>query len=229
MKFVIRVDDIGWSPKAVDKIDRELRLARRFHEAMRGAPYVAAVIPSMLDAAGLAWLQSAPAGMTIALHGLDHAPVEFRGLTGEQMRQRIQLSQERMAGITIADMVLPFNQYESGLECACRLQGIERLWGGGHHQHTDPSRWPTPPAPYPVGPILFMPSWKPAYAATLWRMSDECPALCDTLPQLLQSPGKCILTLHITWESGLCDHFEGVRHLIKTIGDEIIGVGGYLE
>ncbi len=228
MNFLLRVDDVGWSPKRPDKRDPGLKLARQFHEVLNGRPWLAAVIPSTLDDEGVAWLQTPPAGMTVAMHGSNHAPTEFRNLDVEAMRQRIKRGKSELDGVRVEDMVLPFNQYESGLSEACSLEGIRRVWGGGDHRHTDPSSWPTPPQPYRLEEALFVPSWKPTYASTLWRMSDVCPALHDTLPAMLDLPGKAVLTLHITWESAFTDTLEGVGWLLDVAGDGLLTVEEYV-
>jgi hypothetical protein len=229
LRFTLRVDDVGLNPKCPDKRDCGLKLAQRFHGVMGGLPFLAAVIPSCVDDEGLAWLQSRPEAMRVALHGFDHAPVEFRGLTTEQCQERIKRAKDALAGLSIKDIVLPFNQYEWPLAEACRLEGIELIWGGGHHTHTDPSFWPTPPAPYPLEHVMFVPAWKPTYAATLWRMSDEVKGLNCVLPGLLDLPGKAVLTLHITWEASFTDTFSGVRWLVDTIGDRLMTIEEYFQ
>lgn len=234
MKFAVRVDDLGWIETG--KPDRGLSLARRFHAAMQGLPYLGAVIPACLDDEGLAWLASAPAGLTMALHGWDHrlqqgARSEFHGLDLTHCRAVLDRGRRWLAevtGVGIGHLVLPFNGYESEVADACFYEGIRYVWGGGSHVSAAPGSWPTPPQPYPLGRIAFVPSWAPTYAATLWRMSPENVPLSEALPQLLDAPGRAVLTLHITWEAAKCDDFRGVRWLVDLIGDRAISAEEYL-
>lgn len=240
MNFCVRLDDVGWSeqesPSPPLKLaDRGLELARRFHAAMQGLPYLAAVIPSALDRDGLAWLQTAPAGMTIAMHGFNHrisvdgVASEFRHLDLEQCRQRIECGRVALKDVPIEHLVLPFNCYEPDLAEACYQSGINYIWGGGEHGSGCPSRWPTPPQPYSLGRVTFVPSWAPTYAATLWRMGPEDRPLESVLPRLLDLPGKAVLTLHITWECCHSADFCGVKWLVAQLGDRAISVEEYLR
>ncbi len=237
MKFCLRIDDYGFTPMASDSsgplktADRGLMIAQRCHAALRGIPYLAAVIPSCLDQDGLAWLQAQPEGMTLALHGFSHEPFEFHGLTLHKCRERIGRGMAALKGIPVAHMVLPFNRYEPELAEACYLEGIRHIWGGGSHDESTPSAWPTPPQPYPLGRLTFVPSWKPLYAATIWRMGPEGEPLQDILPRMLDLPDhvKALITLHVTWEAAKCEDFRGVRWLADTIGDRVIGPDQYFE
>ena len=87
LKFVLRIDDIGWMPE--HKRDEGLLLAQELHRTLNGLPYVAAVIPTMLDSKGHDWLNSNPEAMTIAVHGLTHGEVEFRNLSESLMNFRV--------------------------------------------------------------------------------------------------------------------------------------------
>jgi hypothetical protein len=227
--FALRLDDAGWNPASEDKIDHGLSLFQRCHGLLQGLPYLAAVIPSCVDADGLAWLQSRPEGMRVAMHGLDHEPVEFRGLTMDECRERICQGRRALTEVPCGDLVLPNNQFEWGLGTACMHEGIRYLWGGGHHTRTDPSDWPTPPQPYPIENVIFVPSWKPTYAAVTGWMRDDIPPLREVLPDLLDWPGKAVLTVHITWEAGLHKDLEGIRWLADEIGSYIIPAAEYLN
>ena len=126
-------------------------------------------------------------------------------------------------------MVLPFNQYEVGLAEACGGLGIDRLWGGGNHTRTDPSEDETPPTPYPLERVCFIPSWKTTYVATHWRIRDDIPALVDTLPKIIDLPGKAVITLHITWEAAYSKNLTGIRWLAGALEDRIISVEEFLK
>lgn len=233
MNFVVRVDDIGWQSFNVPDVG--MSIAKDFHAAMQDYPYLAAVIPSTLDHDGIAWLQSQPAGMTIAMHGLNHAKCddgvasEFRSMDLKAIRQRIAWGKLAMKDIATAHMVLPFNHYEPEVAEACRIEGVRYVWGGGSHDTSTPSQWPTPPQPYPLGCITFIPSWNQTYGATVGDMGDGNEALTDSLKGIINWPGKAVLTLHITWEYSKSAMFEGVKMLIDLIGDRIISVGEYLK
>jgi hypothetical protein len=231
VNFMIRVDDLGWTPDK--EPDAGLDLAKRFHEAMAGLPYLGGIIPAMLDDDALAWLSSKPAGLTIALHGWDHSRVdgvdsEFRGKDLDECREMLYRGQKRMDGPHF-HLIPPFNSVEPDLPEACYLEAIRYIWGGGRHDRKEPSMWATPPQPYPLGRVTFVPSWIPTYAATLWRMSEECPPLTEKLPRLLDRLGKAVITLHITWESARCDDLEGVRWLVDQIKDRVISPDEFLK
>jgi peptidoglycan/xylan/chitin deacetylase (PgdA/CDA1 family) len=232
MQFTVRVDDIGWIQNRI--ADRGLLLAQRFHASMRGLPYLAAVIPEVVDHDGLVWLRSKPEGMTIALHGFDHHPTgngvasEFHECDLDACRQRIAWGLNSLKGIEVRHMVLPFNAYAPPLSEACYLTGIMYIWGGGLHDVTVPSAWLTPPQPYSLGRVGFVPSWAPTYAATLWRMGADDIPLRETLPRILDLPGRAVLTLHITWEAAKSDDFRGVNWLVEQIRDRVISAQEYL-
>lgn len=227
MKFCIRVDDIGWLQNK--QPDSGLELAQRFHAALAGLPYLAGVIPACLDQAGLEWLKSSPCGgMTVAQHGWDHRYVngvasEFHGMGLYECRKRISrgVNVFRANGIAPRHMIPPFNAIVPAFPNACYFEGIRYLWAA-------PSSWPTPPQPFPMGHVTCVPSWLPVYAATRWAMSPTTLPLRETLPAVMDQPGKAVLTLHITWEAARCADFEGVRWLVDTIGDRVIGPEEYL-
>jgi hypothetical protein len=226
MNYCIRVDDIGWTTEKLP--DKGLGLAQRFHAAMQGLPYLGGIIPACLDAEGLAWLASKPIGLTIAQHGYDHRKVdgvasEFRGLNLTGCRERINRGWRlfRDNRTSTEHMIPPFNAIEPDFPQACALEGIKCIWG-------EPSTWPTPPQPYSIGPIMFVPSWMPLYAATMWRMAAETAPLTETLPQTLSMPGRAVITLHITWEASKSESFNGMRWLVDQIKDRVISPNEFL-
>lgn len=237
MKIALRVDDLGWTADEIDPApmkapDIGLRLAQRFHAAMQGLPYLGAVIPACVDSEGAAWLRSQAKGLTVALHGWNHGcrngvESEFHGMDLEQCRQSIY-SGIKVLGET-SHLVLPFNHYEPELAEACYLEGVRYIWGGGSHDQPSPATWPTPPQPYPLGRVIFVPSWRPLYTATLWRMGPDDESLEHRLLEFIDLPGKAVLTLHITWEAAKSKDFSGVRWLVNQIGDRVITVEQYIQ
>jgi hypothetical protein len=223
MKFGMRVDDLGWQSTGV--VDPGLRLAQRFHAAMAGLPYLGGVIPAALDDAGVAWLVSKPTGLTIAIHGWDHGTVdgvrsEFRGKDLGMCRRLIDRGQKLMGG-PYQHFIPPFNSLEPDLPEACYHEGIRYIWGA-------PSSWPTPPQPYPLERVTFVPSWERTYAATLWRMGPDDIPLLEMLPRIMDLPGKAVICLHATWEAAKSEDFKGVRWLVDLIGDRVISPDEYL-
>lgn len=234
MQLVVRVDDVGWASNRVP--DPGLALARRFHAAMQGLPWLAGIIPACLDDEAYGWLRSNPPGVTIALHGWNHNGVdggnsEFAGRDLESCRNRIDRGARplRDAGIVVEHLVLPWNAYEDPLCEACYHEGIRYIWGGGNHCVTPPSRWPTPPPPYPLGRIVFIPSWAPLYGAVCWQMGADDRPLENVLPFLVDLPGSAVLTLHITWEISRHGDLRGVKRLIELIGHRIVSPEQYLQ
>jgi hypothetical protein len=229
MKFALRVDDLGWIPTDPKEPDRGLRLTRQFHAAMQGLPYLGGVIPGVLDLDGLTWLQSRPEGLTIAIHGWDHQKVdgvesECRNKSLAECRGMIAAGRILLIGNNgaVPHFVPPWNAVEPDLPEACHLEGVRYIWGA-------PSDWPTPPQPHPMGRVTFVPSWRPTYAATLWRMSAETPPLSETLPELLCQPGRAVICLHLTWEAVKCDDFRGVRWLVDLIRERVITPEEFLK
>lgn len=230
MKFTVRVDDFAWTPQEAERVpmkkpDIGMRVARRFHEAMQGVPYIAGVIPSCVDEEGRAWLGSVTHEMTVALHGYTHRPVdgvmdEFHGMPMEEMRRLLDLGQKRIGHTK--HFIAPFNSIERDLPEACWHEGIRYLWGA-------PSTWVTPPQPHTIfRDVLFIPSWLPLYGATAWSQGGA-PIMLRDIPAMLDLPGLAVLTLHITWEAAKDEAFVGVRALVKVIRDRVVSPEEFCE
>lgn len=232
MRFCIRSDDHGLTPREAAKVpdklsDKGCEIAKRFHEAMQGVPYLAAVVPAALDEAGGAWIRSKPKGMTVALHGWDHSmrgdvKDEFHGYTVERMREEIARGQ-KVVGLT-QHFVPPFNAVEDGLAEACYHEGIRYIWGA-------PSRWPTPPQPYQIyRDLVFVPSWNPMYGATRWEQGNQPRVLTMLRYGILDLPGLAVLTLHgPTWEAAKDPEFNGVKELVSIIRNHVVTPEEFLE
>lgn len=224
MKLMIRVDDVAMSPREAAQVPDKLpdtgcEIVRRFHAAMGGLPYLAAVVPAMLDEAGGDWIRSRPPGMTVALHGWDHTrrgtvANEFHGLTVEEMRNKIADGYKIVGGCKW--FVPPFNACEEGLFEACFHEGIRFVCGS-------PSKWPTPPQPWGVyREVTFVPAWAPLYGATAWSQGGG-PVLLKEIARYINEPGVAVLTLHgPTWEFAKDQDFVGVRALVKAVGANVI-------
>lgn len=242
--IVIRLDDVGWSATPIDPPpmkapDVGLDLAQRFHRAMNGAPYLAGLIPATIrhDNAAQAWLASKPQGMTLALHGYSHEPVgtvrnEFHGMSVAQCRERLAMGRELLrihCGTVVEHLIPPFNGLSEEMGEACALEGIKYVWGGANHNDPAPSEWGYPPPPYPWGRVTFVPSWRLLYGATRWRMSPRDMPLLDYLREHRSKLGRCVITLHITWEAAKDPDFDGVRELVDLIGPHIACPAEYAE
>ena len=225
MRFLLRVDDFGLSHREGERVPDKLpdvgcEIARRFHDAMSGLPYLAAVVPAALDEAGGAWIRSRPAGMTVALHGWDHSTRgtvhnEFHGLTMTEMRDKIAAGYKIVGGCKW--FIPTFNACEEGLFEACWHESIRFVCGA-------PSYWPTPPQPWSVyRDVLFVPSWALTYGATGWQQGKNGPPpLLETVPMLLNLPGLAVLTLHVNWESAKDAEFKGVRALAEVLRGHVV-------
>lgn len=231
MKLVVRVDDFGWTDREwrvpVKHRDIGLCLARRFHSALGGVPYLAAVIPSALDSGGMDWLASRPAGLTVAAHGYNHVPgtggvhSEMHGLQYEQMRHALSLVRH-VLGPT-PHFVPPFNALESQQPEALWHEGFRYVWGA-------PSEWPTPPEPRTIyRDLMLVPAWLPLYGASVFRMSADARPLVDVLPRVMQLPGAAVLTLHLPWEFSRDPELTGLRQLVAMIRDSVITAEQYLR
>jgi len=226
LRLTIRADDLGWDVKQPDKIDRGLSLARRFHDAMQGVPYLGAVIPSCVDADGRAWLRSRPKGLTVAMHGVTHNMVspgvesEFAGLTRTKCMVMIGSGQRRL-GVPTQHFVAPFNHYGEFLGDALADCGIIYHWYGD-----TPEQEPMPPKRSER--FVWIPVWRPLYGMTAWRVADDRPSILDVLAGLNGSIQSAIVTLHITWEAAFPPEFDGVREFVKTYGQHVITPDEYV-
>jgi len=234
MKFCVRIDDIGFRPHY--ELDAELCLARRLHEIFGGRPYLAAVIPGILDDVGGDWIRSRPESMTPALHGWMHA----KGISGEDnefenlaeiqclslIDQGLRIINGTPAGIEISrpviDFVPPFNAVTPELLNACSKKGLMRIWG-------QPYASPQPflPERKPWG--IYVPSWLPTYGLTLWRSSDIRRALLEALRENLNADGVAVIVLHLTWEASFSPELRGIRALVDEFGDRLISPDQYIN
>lgn len=230
MKFVIRADDIGWTPRPaaeppLKEPDSGLELARRFHEAMGGLPWLAGVIPSTLDSDGKKWLASAPAGVTVAMHGVTHRRVggvdsEFRGMSYERCRVNLLEGLVEL-GVKTTHFIPPFNAIEPDLPEALFDCGFRTVWG---QYESIPRR------PRPLESLTFVPSLYELYSATLASMGHGQLPILDRLPFMLKQDGYAVITLHITWEAarGGGTDFEGVRELVGMVRNHVVTPDQYL-
>jgi hypothetical protein len=225
MLIVLRVDDIGLRPDKTP--DAGLDLGRRLHEAMGGRPYLAGIVPGMLDADAIAWLRSAPRGMTIAMHGWRHA-LSRKGLASEfndwdrSQCGKILGDGRRILGGAVADFIPPWNHLPRQLAIACADQRMDRIWG-------DLANGPEPEPPRPMLSGWFIPSWRAAYGATGWPMGIGRPSLIDAMEPFAGSALAAVATLHITWEASFSSTFDGVRRFADRFGPDLIEPGDYVR
>jgi peptidoglycan/xylan/chitin deacetylase (PgdA/CDA1 family) len=244
MRFLTRVDDIGFSGDAADdfplkKPDTGLRLARAFHDAMNGVPYLGALIPASVvnDVEAKQWLSSKPDGLTVALHGWDHTTSggvrhEFHCLTPDQQRARVAAGQALLldcTGSKTRHYVPPFNAVTCETLDILHAEEIDYVWGGANHDDVSPSRWDTPPPPYPARGTTFIPSWYPLYGATCKRMGEGTVApLLETIPGMLETPGFAVIVVHIPWEVTSAPLFKGVEALAAMIAPYALSPEGFI-
>lgn len=215
MILAIRVDDFGWTTTPtptppIKEPDVGFQLAQRFHEAMSGLPYLAAIIPANLDEAAQSWLDSKPAGLTPAVHGWDHGAErpssrdEFEGRTIPFIRDQLDRGR-RLLGDT-RHYVPPYNALSGRVIDACFHEGLHVIWGGPIDRHT-------PPEPCTAGGVTLIPAWLPLYGATCGNFSSNNTTLLDVLPRMLATPGHAVLCLHLTWEFSHDQSLDGLRRL----------------
>jgi hypothetical protein len=211
VKLCLRVDDLGLLPDK--RPDVALELARRFHEAMRGFPYLAGIVPGWLNHEARLWLRSRPAGMTPAVHGWKHLPSangvesEFHDFEYWHCRRLVREA-KLIIGEPVIDFIPPWNALPELLAMACCDEGLERVWGS-------PLQELAPPAMTEYG--WRIPAWFPGYCATAYRISDSRPSLIDVLG-MVQDDQVLPVTLHITWEASFSPTFDGVRRFIDQFG-----------
>lgn len=230
MRILCRCDDFGWSTEASDtppiKLpDTGLALAQRFHEAMGGSPYLAGVIAKCVDDEGRAWLQSKPAGLTVALHGWDHGAWqprerdEFSALSETQSRERIELCQRKVGPTPY--WIPPYNSLAPVFLATAWHEGVRYVFSG-------PSGWPTPPSPYQVERLWIVPAWAPLYGGSRFRQG-ESPSILESLSKVdLDKPGHAVITLHIGWEADKHEYFDGVRELVDRVREHLVTPDEYI-
>lgn len=229
MIFTIRVDDVGWTATPADEAplklpDASLELARRFHAALGGLPWLAAVIPATLDRDGAKWLRDNRGDIELAIHGWDHRRVdgldsEFRGIPEERCRAMLRHGLE-VVEAPVRHFVPPFNALEPELASALPKEGFEVLWGGISD---------APEVPFTAHGMAYIPAWRRLYGATRRRMSGSAPPLIGEIPPILDAPGFAVITLHLTWEAAAFDGFAGVRELAGLIRHNTVSSSKYLE
>jgi hypothetical protein len=219
MRFVIRVDDFGWTGDGdpenapIKRVDRGFVLAKKFHDAMQGVPYLAGVIPSTADPEAVSWIESKPAGMSVALHGWNHqmregARNEFEGMGEEGCRALFSSGMKRIG--TTRHLIPPFNAITEPMVRAAWHEGIRFIWGA-------PSNWNTPPSPYEMEKgVVFVPSWKPLYGACGWGQTPGDRALWQAMAELGNGHGIAVVTLHLPWEVARDPEFKWVRYVVET-------------
>lgn len=224
MRLLLRVDDFGLRP---DKsTDTALELARAFHEALGGLPYLAGIIPGLIGPEGRAWIRSRPRGLRVALHGWKHrlsaggVESEFHDLDLDGCRPLLRRGQ-RLIGPT-EDFIPPWNAAPEYLQAACAAEGLRRIWG-------EPRDDADPPAPERTAHGWYIPAWRPLYGATLWHMGDGRPALVDCLEAAAGRVRRAVVTLHVTWEAVYSPSFWGVARLADRYGPDLVGPEEFLE
>jgi hypothetical protein len=216
VNYVLRVDDFGWTSEEEEyptkKKDVGLEVAKRFHDALNGVPYLAGVIPAAVDLQGRSWIESAPKGLTVALHGWKHQTVdkvrsEFHGMDPQGIRTMIDAGQ-KVVGPT-KHFIPPFNAYDEYWGEPLWHEGIRYVWG----RELD---WPTPPHAEIRGRQIFIPAWARLYGALAWVQGAAKKRLLDEIELTHDQPGIAVMTLHLPWESARDPKFNHLREMSKT-------------
>lgn len=216
MKLLLTVDDFGWTSEEsetppIKRVDAGLALARRFHEAMRGVPFLAGVIPAFVDDEGAKWLRSQPAGLFAALHGWDHAAGtpqvrhEFVRATPDKIRDAISRGRDRVGRTPY--YIPPYDAIDTGEADAMWHEGIRYVFASAS---TD---WPTPPSPYRFGKCWMVPRWRRMYGALGWQQG--CYPILAQLAELRNAPGLAVATLHLPWEAARDPEFKHAQQLVE--------------
>ena len=227
MQVVVRVDDVGWNPlKGEDRQDYGLKLAKIFHEAMGGAPYLAAVIPACLDDEGRAWIESKPEGLTVGMHGMTHERAggdrggEYCWRDKEQIAAMVEQGLLLIPG-KVDHFVAPYNTYAEHLHEALAAQGVRYHW-------TQPEYTEAVPSIEKKDGYFLIPAWKPLYGCIAWPSGPEEKPLLERIPEIMKKEGRAVLTLHITWEASRGEQFTGVRWFVERYKNSIISPEEYL-
>lgn len=227
MKVVVRVDDVGWKPpEGEDRQDNGLDLFHKFHAAMSGVPFLAAVIPACLDDAGRQWLESKPAGLTVGMHGVDHQREggncgEFSWLQKEQVVDRVKLGLSLMpAGVE--HFVAPWNDYGEHLHDVLALAGVKYHWT--EPEYSENPSWIERKQDYSI-----IPAWAPLYGCIAWPSGPGQSPMLERIPEIMKREGRAVLTLHITWEASRGGEFTGVQWLVANYRHLILTPEEYLS
>ena len=230
MRFMIRCDDLGLTPESAETPsgkarDKGLGLARRFHAAMQGVPFLGATIPGEVDAEGVEWIRSRPAGLTVALHGYRHATLvqrnEFLNESSAFIREKIAEAQRRIGPTKF--YVPPHNQIDA--------EHIEPLWHEGiRYVFGREQEWPTPPSPVEMARgVMFYPAWSTLYGATAWTQGSATEPLLDVLPKIEHAEGKAVMTLHLPWQSAKDPDFLSVRVMAARYGHMFVSAEEFVK
>lgn len=226
MNFSVIIDDFGWTTKAtpgpdgVKYPDTKLEIGKRIHDAMSGLPYVAAVIPGALDRDGIRWIESKPAGLTIALHGWDHIPV--KGMRNEYYEQSVETIREKLnAGLDVIGRtpytVPPWNATTDQFLVACGQVGLRYIFTT--HEQADS------PAPFKRGDVWVVPRWRDTYGMARHGKDD----LIRRVEDLAAIPGSAILTLHANWEFAVDQSLKNVKALAAALKGRCVTIQEYTE
>lgn len=237
MKFVVRVDDCGWTPEK--QADAGLKYFREWLHAcnldVASYPVVLAFIPATLSVNDLASLGDilVDCGRTgdvprLAVHGWDHE----RGATVEADRMSHGLNCLREAASRIAwsglfakklenIYVAPFNAYTKSTvrEWSRATTGTNGLFLGGFRDDAQS-------VDYGPDPVVVRKNVIHVPAVLHWY--DHAPPLVGRVKELLSQawtpdddiePPPVVLTLHTTWD---VNSFGALSELFHLIGPMIV-------
>lgn len=230
MKFLLRVDDFGWTDEESEapplkKRDIGLRLAQKFHAALDGIPYLAGVIPSEVDDRGIDWLMSCPDGLSVALHGWNHSPGkerhEFHGLSPDSIRELISRGQKKIGPTPY--FIPPFNSFAHAHAAPMWHEGIRYVFGRDQ-------AWASPPSPYELEMgVMFIPAWARLYGALGWKQGSASNRVLDELYVLFPDPGIAVLTLHLPWEAARDPEFKHTKTLARVWREHFVSAEEFVK
>lgn len=195
-KFILRVDDCGWTPEKNQDHGLGYFLKWRDAAGLRGLPVSYGFIPTMLSSHDAAILAEQLTGdEALSVHGWDHA--RDGDVTAEQMSQAIVDFTDHDDDRIIRSYIPPFNRYGvAEMERWAVASRLERpLFFGGFID--DEQSLNFGPQPEFEHGVIHIPAYKPLY--------DRAGPIAERLPLALAKgigdEYPVVVTLHCTWDA----------------------------
>lgn len=231
MKFVVRVDDCGWTPDK--RPDAGLKYFREWFHAcnLDVAPYpvVLAFIPATMtvadldDLGGILRACDSPGHVPrLAVHGWDHEKGAI--VEAEKMAHGLSCLEHAAARdcFTVRHeriYVPPFNAYtkKTLLDWSRATSGTNSLFLGGFRDDSQS-------VDYGPDPVIVRKNV--IHVPAVFKLYARAPALVEQLGKIVEpeivddvEPAPVVLTLHITWDD---KYFAALGELFHLIGPSIV-------
>lgn len=222
MKFILRVDDCGWTPDKEPDANLDFFLEWRDAAGLAGLPVVYGFIPTMVIDDDLAILAKQLSGAEeLAVHGHDHA----KGAIVSDLQMEAALRRFRDHGLTCRSYIPPFNAYDY-----CEVEAwIRAMRGSGIEPHSPNyffGGFPDDGQSLNLGnlPCIISRQAAMAYHVPADRhYYDRARPLIERVRAVAgkgtESGAPAVLTLHCTWDA---KDLAGVGELVKAVREHLV-------